>query len=218
MKITWSRFAKSILLSGVSFVLLLNLGCSDVQKVYPDCRCTPQNALINEVSIHTLQTARFSQRQMIEYMRDKCLSIDSSQPFPSAHISFYPVLICGIPGEMTTHDPDQPFPSKFLYDFISTLDFIDSTSKELGISLPTLITSNAALHDTLGHRVHTFRGPDNDSVALYWHGIHFNRALGRIGMGVELAIYDSTEWSNTIPNIKRMYEERGIPLPRNIEN
>jgi hypothetical protein len=178
--------------------------------------------LINEVSIHTLQTARFSKEQMIQYMQGKCLFVDSFPTDQYGQLFFYPVLICGIPGKLSTHDPDKPFPDKYLYDFITSLDFIDTTCKELDITLPSSITSISALYDTLGHRVHTFGASDNDSIALYWHGIDFVRLHGsqrlELPERVEIAIKDSTEWSKKIPNVRRMYEERGMPMPKNIEN
>ncbi len=213
-------FLTRYLFTILACAIVLFFGCSAQQKAFPDCNCIPQKALINEVSIHTLQTARFSYKQMIEYMRGKCLFVDSLPTDQFGHIFFYPVLICGIPGKLTSHDPEKGYGAnnKFLYDFTTTLDFADSMSTELGITLPPSITSNDALHDTLGHRVHNFGGPDNDSTALYWHGIDFGRLLGRMyGQGAELAIKDSTEWSTFLPGIKQWYEERGIPLARGVD-
>ena len=206
-----------IIISAICF-----LGCSAQQKAAPDCNCTPQKALINEVSIHTLQTARFSKAQMIEYMRGKCLLVDSLSRDPTGQLFFHPVLICGIPGELITSDPTKKLGNKFLYYFKTSLDFIDTTYKNLGVTLPSSITSITALYDTIGHRIHTFGGSDNDSVALYWHGIKSERldSNGRLELPerVYLTIHDSTEWSTFLPELKQWYEKRGIPLPPDIEN
>ena len=156
--------------------IVLFFGCSSQQKAFPDCNCTRQKGLINEVSIHTLQSARFSKSQMIEYMRGKCLVVDNPPTAFAGHITFSPVLICGIPGKLSTEDPDSlPNRVQRNYFFKTNLDFIDSTWKKTGATIPASITTNDALRDTLIHRIHTFGGPDNDSVALYWHGIFVDR-------------------------------------------
>ena len=205
---------KRLLFVTLSAFVVSLCGCSTPQKAASDCNCSPQHALINEVSIHTLQTSRFSKEQLLKYMTGKCLTIDSARIGDDMeHFHFYPVLICGIPGTLAFHEfrtnavlsqreiaaTNVEFGPIKSYGFTTNLDFIDSTYKKVGITLPSSITTNEALQDTFGRRIHTFGGPHNDSIALYWHGIFFDRLSEKWrGGGVGLLIYDSTRWSEDI--------------------
>jgi hypothetical protein len=198
-------FRRRVWSSAFSCALSLFLGCSAQQMAFPDCNCTPQKAAIDEVSIHTLQTAKFTKAQLIKYMHGKCLTIDSVSGYLGEFV-FSPVLICGVPGELqydehvvvtntTTREFVAPRVDSIIiksYGFTTNLDYVDSTSKKLGITLPSSITTKSALRDTFAHRIHAFEGPENDSTALYWHGIF----LGWHPSGfVDIQINDSTWWS-----------------------
>jgi len=119
-----------------------------------------------------------------------------------------PVIICGIPGRFETGDLIANFENGPIgtYGFTTDIAYADSVSKELGVTLPSSITTNETLRDTFGHRIHTFGLSDNDSIAIYWHGIFFDRLHGG---GIDILINDSTKWAESI--LRRDDKQTGPP-------
>src|ERR1039458_4601132 len=120
-----------------AFVLFFIPGCYGQQKAVPDCNCSPHQAAVDEVSIHTLQTARFSGPRLIEYLHGKCLKIDTSadsllRKGGMEGLRAFPVLICGIPGSLVAADDIAKFEAGpiLTYGFSTNLDLVDSVSKE----------------------------------------------------------------------------------------
>jgi hypothetical protein len=191
-------FRKQVWLSIASCIIASFFGCSAQQMAAPDCNCTPQKAAIDEISIHTLQSSRFSIHEMLSYLQGKCFTIDSSMPrIITSNFTCSPVIICDIPGYLEFFQLNKEIGVSPIseYGFSTNINFVDSVSRSLGLKIPSSITTNEALRDTFAHRIHTFGGLKNDSIALYWHGIY----LGWHPSGfVDIEIRDSTWWAKTV--------------------